>query len=126
MASSTVGSKESTSTKPKGKPDPAEAVRKVRVVQLVAMQGLFGALLGGLAFLSRGDVRTMALCLWTLVVPACFAYVYWTAYRRHERALADRTWTKDWAKAQDRRNYSALGGVFVAWIAGVLGILAFL
>lgn len=110
--------------RPRGKPDPSEAIRRVRVMQLLAMQGLLAALLLGLAFLTRDDPRTAVLLAWTLVVPAGFAYVYATAYQRHERVKKEGAWTKEWAKKQDARGYALLATVFAVWIAGALAILA--
>ena len=106
--------------RPKGKPDPAEAVRKVRVMQLVAMQGLLLVLLLFLAWLSREDRLTSALMAWTVVVPLGFAYVYGTAYLRHEKAVREGARSKDWDKRETTRGYSLLGVVFGVWIAGVL------
>jgi uncharacterized integral membrane protein len=106
--------------RPKGKPDPAVAIRKVRVAQLLAMQGLLTVLLLFLAFLSREDRLTSVLMAWTIVVPLGFAYVYGTAYRRHENAKRTGAWTKEWDKKETTRGYSLLGVVFGVWVAGVL------
>lgn len=131
MASGIGGSKGSISKRdaaprPKGKPDPSGGLRRARVVQLLATQALLAALILGMAFLSRDDLRTTALMLWTLLVPLGFAFTYGTAYRRHEEALREGRWSREWEKKEATRGYSLLGGVFAAWIAGVLAILALL
>lgn len=125
MASSIGGAKGSTSRpEPRGKPDPGAAARRVRVMQLLVMQGVLAVLLLGLAFLSRDDPRTLALCLWTLLVPAGFAYAYGSANARHDRARRDGTWTKEWEKKETSRGFSILAGVGVLWVAGALLVLA--
>lgn len=112
--------------RPKGKPDPAEAIRKVRVAQLLAMQGLLLVLLLFLAFLAREDKLTSALMAWTVIVPLGFAYVYGTAYLRHEKAKREGARSKEWDRKETTRGYSLLGVVFGVWIAGVLLALVLL
>ena len=125
MASSIAGPKAGTS-RPKGKPDPAAGMRRARVMQLLLMQALLAGTLVLLAFFMRGETRAMALLLWTLLVPAGFAYTYGTAFQRYERAKREGTWTKDWDQKETRRGYSLLALVFGLWIAGALAIMALL
>lgn len=126
MASGIAGSKGSTSSRPKGKPDPAEGVRRVRVIQLLATQAMLAALFVLMAFLSHHEPVHLALWLWTLLVPAGFSFAYGSAYLRHERARREGTWTKEWSRKEDARGYGILGIVFTLWIAGVLAILVLL
>ena len=125
MASSIAGPKAGTS-RPKGKPDPAAAMRRARVMQLLVMQAVLAATLVLLAVLMRGETRAMALLLWALLVPAGFGYTYGTAYARYEKAKREGAWTKEWDQKETRRGYSLLALVFGLWIAGALTIMALL
>ena len=125
MASRIAGTKGSTS-RPKGKPDPAGAMRRHRVMQLLMMQGVLAVMLVMLAVLMRGTPRSSILLLWTLLVPAGFAYTYGTAFARHEKARKEGTWSKEWDKRETTRGYSLLAGVFGLWIVGALAIFALL
>ena len=128
MASGIAGPKAGTSRPEarKGKADPAAGVQRLRVMQLLLMQGVLALLLLGMAFVSRDDPSTMALFLWTLLVPAGFGFVYGRAYQRQEKARREGLWSRDWDKKETTRGYSALGGVFLLWIVGVLAILVLL
>lgn len=123
MASSIAGPKGSTS-RPKGKPDPAAAMRRGRVMQLLVMQGVLATMLVVLAVLMRGTPRSSILLLWTLLVPAGFSYAYASAFTRHAKARKEGTWSKEWDKKETTRGYSILGIVFGVWIAGAFAILA--
>lgn len=110
--------------RPRGKSLPEEGVRRARVMQLVATQGLMALLLAGMAYLARHERETMLLFLWTLLVPLGFAGVYGDAYLRYERARREGAWSREWDKKETTRGYALLGGVFAVWVAGALAILA--
>jgi hypothetical protein len=93
-------------------------------MQLLVMQGVIALLLLGMALLARDDPRTLALCLWALVVPAGFAYGFGSANARHDKARREGTWTKEWEKKENRRGVSILTAVGVLFVAGALAILA--
>ncbi|GEM_PF-6987609 len=80
------------------------------------MQGALALALVGVAWLSRGDRRTVALCLVTLVVPLGWALVYELAHRRVESARKAGTWSAAWERAQGMRAMGVLGGIVLVWV----------
>jgi hypothetical protein len=91
-------------------------VRKLRYVQFLALQAALAVALLGVAFLSRGDRRSVALCLVTLVVPAGWSLVHGLAHRRVEKARASGAWTAEWERTQGTRAMGALGAIMLVWV----------
>src|SRR5581483_4957128 len=90
--------------------------RSLRFYQFLAMQGALALALVGVAWLSRGDRRTVALCLVTLFVPLGWALVYELAHRRVESARKAGTWSAAWERAQGMRAMGVLGGIVLVWV----------
>lgn len=90
------------------------------------MQAGIAVILLLLTWLSRGDARSMALYLATLIVPAGWSYGFWTGHQREEAARAARSWTPEMAKAERKRGFGILGGAVTLWVAVALAIVLIL
>lgn len=105
--------------------DAGAGVRRAKVLQLLAMQGLIVLVVIGFALASRDEPRTFGLSLWTLVVPVAFGLSYWSAYSQGEAARRGKTWTPEAQAAIGKRLAGRLGLTLMAWIAGMAGIYYF-
>ena len=116
MDASTTGAKGSTSKLERG-----AGARRARVVQVLVMQGGLVVILLLMAWLARGDRRSMALDLATLIVPLGWGLAIWSAYRRDASARHEGRWSVEWAKTESRRTMGTLGALIVVWIALCVG-----
>lgn len=102
--------------------DAGAGARRAKLVQLLATQAFVAVVALAFAYLSRDQPRTLGLSLWTLVVPAGFAYAYLDAHRRSEAARRADAWTPQMEAAIAKRLVARLGLALMAWIAGLAGI----
>lgn len=126
MDASTTGAKGSTSKRERGVPDKHAGVRRARVAQAMVMQAGLGVIILIMTWLSRGDTRTVALYLSALVVPAAWAYAFWTGHRREEAAREERRWTPELAKKERTRAIGILAGAVALWLAIAVSIVTML
>ena len=124
MDASTTGAKGSISKR--SPPDKLAGVRRARVAQAMVMQAGLAVIILIMTWLSLGDTRSVALYLSALVVPAAWAYAFWTGHRREEAARDARRWTPELAKKERNRAVGILAGAVALWLAIAVTIVTML
>lgn len=94
-------------------------MRRGKLVQAVFVQGILVVVILMASYFSKDDAKTLALTLWTLVVPLGFATSYVLAHRTGEAARSARTWTPQMEAATAKRMVSRLGMTLVLWFVGL-------
>lgn len=97
--------------------------RRLRVMQSLVMQGVISVVLLAMAWFSRNDGKWLWLYVMTLVVPAGWALVLWSALQREEKAREAGLWTKEMAASEKKRGQGMLGALFLGWVVLALAIV---
>jgi len=90
----------------------------------MVMQAGLAVIIVIMSWLSRGDTRSVALYLSALIVPAGWAYGFWTGHRREEAAREARAWTPELAKKERNRAIAILTGAVALWLAIAVTLVA--